>query len=482
MERRWRQKLTARQNEVMELVAKGLTNRDICEVLGIQAGTVKRHLEAIFQALEATNRTEAAALWVAEEGPSVGGEATLAPNLLVFPFRAYSTKPEDQVLADGMTEDITSLLARIPGLVVVGRGSAASIQKAMPEQDDARLAGEELGVRYAVEGSVRRSVSKIRITVRLVEAASGAQVWSERWDRLAEELYAIEDALVDGLTGQLAHELTLAEDRRVTNGLRTDDLGAWELYQRAIVSFYYDGFSAENTQRALDLIDRALERDADFVYAHAFRGVLLADRVTFHWEGDRAPEVEAALEAGRRAMALAPNDPFVLQHWGATLSLVDDPAKSIFPLQRSVEADPSNPQSWALLAQNAARAGRLDEADLHFARAFALSPRDPRLYLWVSYQAVADIVRGDWEAAVEKCERVVALRDDQALVWGVLATVLAHLGRAEAARRAGVRASELRPGTAFRSARDLIVRYRPDDATEDWRRLQDQAGLIDVGD
>jgi len=461
----------------MELVARGLTNRDICTALGIQAGTVKNHLAAIYRELEVTNRTEAAAAWLAEQAFQADGTA-LAPNLIVFPFRAYSTDPEDEVLAGGVTEDVTSLLARIPGIVVIARGSAASIQSDVPNEEDVRVAAREFGVRYAAEGSVRRAAGSIRINVRLVEAATGGQLWAERWNRRLDELGDVEDALVAGLAGRLAHELALADERRVRTW-RTEDLGAWELYQRAIVCFYYDGFNAMNTQRALDLVDEALERDPDFVHAHAFRAALLADRVTFHWEGEREPEVDAALRAGRRAVTMAPNDPFVLQHWGQTLSLIDDPASAIFPLHRSIQADPSNPQSWALLAQNYARTGRLEEADRHFERAFQLSPQDPRLYLWISYQVVAEIVRGDWDEVVSKCRQVVALRDDQALAWSVLATALARQGREEEARRAGTRASELRPGSAFDASRRLIVRYRSQDSIDDWRAIQEKAGLVD---
>lgn len=464
------ERLTPRQREIMELVAKGLTNPEICSVLSISAGTVKTHLAAIFRTLEVTNRTEAATFWIDAQTASASRPVAGpdGPNLIVLPFQAYSTEPEDAVLSDGLTEDVTSLLSRVPGLTVVGRSSAATLLDAAGNGEDARRAHEELGVRYAVEGSVRRTGNRLRVNVGLIAADTGAQLFAERWDREATELFAIEDELIDAVAGRLSSELTLAEARRVDHA-RPEDLGAWAYYQRALVAFHFESFTEENARRALALLDQALEREPDYVYALALRGMLLAHCVAFFWSKDLEKDREEALAAGHRSLTLAPDDPLVLQHWGSSLSLLEAPSKAVLPLQRAVEADPSGAHAWAMLGLYRGRTGSVEEAQRCFDRALLLSPRDPRRYLWHEYEGVVAIVAGDFERAADRCEAAVSLRDDQGLAWAVLALLLARLGRDPAA--AAARARALRPGIAFRAALHLIRLHRPAEEMPEWKRL-----------
>lgn len=440
---------------------------------------MKIHVTAILRVLNVANRTEAAALWV-EENVSHSVEL---PNdakgldLVVLPFRAYSLDPTDAVLADGLTEDVTSLLARVPGVAVAGRGTAEIVQSENRDSNDALRAHAELGVRYVVEGSVRRTSARIRVNVRLVSAESGEQLWADRWDRSSDELFAVEDELIAGIAGQLSTELTQAAARRVDQA-RPEDLGAWEYYQRALVAFHYESFTKDNALRALELIDCALEIEPEYAYAHAMRGMLLAHCVTFGWSEDADADFKAALAAGQESISRAPDDPLVLQHWGSTVSLLEGPAKSVFLLQRSLEGDPSSAHAWALLGLYLARSGSLENAAAYLERAFALSPRDPRRFLWHEYQAVVAIIEGDWARVADRCETALSLRNDQPLTWATLSVMRYKLGQDH--RDTAKRAEELQPDRAFYAALQLIRVHRPEDEASEWKKLFAEAKFINT--
>jgi TolB-like protein len=461
----------------MELVAKGLTNPEICSVLSISTSTAKVHLAAILRALDVSNRTEAAARWAEWSLAPAPADDRFAPMLIVLPFPAYSVDPGDEALAAGLTEDVTSRVGRLPGVSVVGRGSAVALFGS-GAKSDARRAHQEFGVRYALEGSVRRNEARLRVRVRLLDAKTGTQLWTESWDRTDDELFDLEDELVAGIASQLSTELVRAEARRA-EASRPGSVGAWENYQRAVVAFYYDGYGQENAERALALIERALSEEPDYAYALAFRSTLLSNRVAHGWAEEPEREAEAALASGHRALALAPDDPQVLQHWGSTLSVLDDPAKAILPLQRAVEADPSSAHSWAVLGLYHARSGALEEAARHLARAFALSPQDPRRYLWHTYKGVAAIVAGDYERVIDQCRAALAMRRDLPMCWAISATLLAHIGRSDEAHDAAREALALETPRPFRNALGLLRLHRPEDEWKQWREVQATAGFVD---
>jgi Flp pilus assembly protein TadD len=195
--------------------------------------------------------------------------------------------------------------------------------------------------------------------------------------------------------------------------------------------------------------------------------------VTFGWSEDWKRDSAEALAAAQRALELAPNDPLVLQHCGTTISLVDEPARAIPLLEHSLELDPNNAQAWAGLGLYLARSGSPDLGEERIQRAFRLSPRDPRRYLWWGYLGIASLRRGDFAQALERTRRSIACYEPNAMAWATVAMLCAHAGDPTEARRARDRCVAVQPGFRFAGMASFMTGHAPESGGRpvDWRRV-----------
>jgi adenylate cyclase len=366
---------------------------------------------------------------------------TNRPSIVVLPFTPVSDEMEHKLLADGMTEDITVLLARVPGFFVIAHNSSLTYKGKSP---DVREVGRDLGVRYVLEGSVRKVGERIRVTVELIETEMGAHLWTEKYDRPLEEIDALQDELAGAIVAQLEPELTRAEVT-LTRRRPPENLDAWAFYRKAQSVLMFSGWREQTFAEVADLLRKSIALDPEFALAHAQLALVLA---LGHMVGvlkDREAASTEALEAVEQATTLDPTGSEVQGLAGCALADLGHLERAIAMLERAIERNPSNAQAWVALGSSLLRAGQLDLGVEKLAYGMRISPRDSRLAIWGSFFSVGLLLMGRYEEALEQA-RLACKRDDKLYVPRIsLALVLAKMGDPEEARAAFAEARRLRP-------------------------------------
>jgi TolB-like protein/DNA-binding CsgD family transcriptional regulator len=446
--------LTPRQLEVLELVAKGLTNRDIGRVLGIAPATAKLHVSAVLRALEVTNRTEAAGLLHelvpgAGEGSDRAGVAPVPgfggrPAIAVLPFDPFGGGADAQMLADGLVEDLITGLAAFRWFPVIARNSSFSYRG---RAVDVVLLGRELGVRYVVEGSTRSDARSLRIHVQLIDASNGQHVWAQSYDRALSSLLTVQSEIAESIVGVLAPTLLQVEGLRALRKPAAA-LGTWEFFQRGMAGLHEQ--SPEAVRKAIGHFEAAAAAEETFAPAHAGRSVacfvdgLQSVGLTQRERGGDLPTAlrhaqerfAQAVASGQRAVALDPMD--AVGHLGLGLGLAarGEVAAGIATLERAVELNPSSAFTCWAFAGALMVTERWPEAQGWYERAIRLSPRDPYLHHFHGDLAVVHFRAGRDGEAVAQARRSVALQsaDDPFSQRPILIAALARLGRLDEAR------------------------------------------------
>ncbi|MDX8478969.1 winged helix-turn-helix domain-containing protein [Mesorhizobium sp. VK24D] len=339
------------------------------------------------------------------------------PSIAVLPFAAFSSDPEQESFADGLTEDLITDLSRNSGLFVIARNSVFAYKgKAM----DVRAIAGELGVRYLLEGSARRAAGRVRINAQLVDAVSGEHLWAERFDRSLEDIFAVQDEVTARIVEALLGRLRALPPRR-----RPRNLEAYDLCVRARKLF---DESPQMAREAHLMLTRAVSLDPD--YAEAYRWLAMNHWMGWvHWGQPIEPARSTALELARKAVAIDPNDAgcrWVLANLLAYERRFDE-ADAEFA--RAIELDPNEADTWATLSDIEILAGWVDKGLEHIRKAFRLNPFPPSWYYLTLGQA--QYAAGDYEAAVETLRRDETYRTSSRRF---LAASLAQLGRLDEAR------------------------------------------------
>jgi adenylate cyclase len=466
--------LTPRQLEVLELLAKGLTNPEIAGVLGIAAGTVKLHVSAVIAALGVTNRTEAAValgeLTVAssrsqgrEAGTRVPGFGD-RPALVVLPFDNLGTDPEQDHFADGLSEDLTTALACWRWFPVIARNSAFSYRG---RSVDVTQVAAELGARYVIEGSTRRSGGRVRVHVQLIDGESGAHLLAERYDFELNDVFSVQDEIVASIFSALEPTLARVEGLRARHKA-PQQLTVWESFQRGLSSLNrHDRAGAEDARAFLA---RAVETGPEFAPAHAalaLSRIMDATIAAGRTQGERdADPMEAmrdaakcvvdALALGRRAVDLDPRDAAAHGALAGALALSGQTQEAEAAFRRSLDLNPSSASaSWGL-GNLMLATDRSEEASASYQRSLRLSPRDPLLHHFLGGFGIADLLLGRWEEALESFRRSVSVSPPEGMSYlPCLTTCLVLLGREDEARAEARAVFELRRGFNLQLARLL---------------------------
>ena len=350
------------------------------------------------------------------------------PSIAVLPFQNMSGDPEQEYFADGLVEDIITGLSYIRWLFVIARNSSFTY-KGKPV--DIKLVGRELGVRYVLEGSVRKGGNRVRITAQLIDTVSGAHVWAERYDRDLSDIFAVQDELTATVAGLIEPALAQAEQQRAMRK-PPDRLDAWEAYQRGL--WHFHKYALEENQKAIGFFRRAIALDPQFAPGH--HGYALAMQWDI-WHFSQRPldEVQGIPRAeARTAVALDDRDAMahsVLAHmmmWGGEWEA------AIAQARTGVALNPNSAFVISMLGCTLCFGGHRDEAIERLHQAMRASPHDPLTWLWTLWLAAAQLFAGQYEPALEAMHQLARLRPEYPPLLKI--ACLAHMGRLEEAQSA----------------------------------------------
>jgi TolB-like protein len=384
--------------------------------------------------------------------PAIGSSLPLPdkPSIAVLPFANMSGDPEQEYFADGMVEEIITALSRIRWLFVIARNSSFTYKgKAV----DVKQISRELGVRYVLEGSVRKGGNRVRITAQLIDATSGAHLWADRFDGLLEDVFELQDRVAISVAGVIEPTLRQSEIGRARRK-RPDSLDAYDLYLRALP----DAFAAmpEDADKALALLGRAIELEPDYAAAHAIMAFCHEQR---YLRGGLQEETRnAALRHARLAIAAGGDDAAALATAGFVIAVAGhDYETALTAFDRSFALSSSS--ALALGYSSIVRAWKGDHAIAveQANRALRLSPFDPWLYMPYIGLAYAHFAAGRFEETVAAASLAIQSNPGFSVPQILHAASLSCLDRKEDANTAVQRLIELVPGitvaTAILSAR-----------------------------
>ena len=350
------------------------------------------------------------------------------PSIAVLPFDNMSDSHEQEYFSDGISEDLTTALSRFDWLFVVARNSAFTYKgKAV----DVKQVGRELGVRYILEGSVRRAGNRVRTNVQLIDTTTDRHLWAERFDREMEDVFELQDDIVARIATTVGPEITLAEIERA-QGKRPETFDAWDHYLQAIAG--YHRMTKEDLGIAVSHLKKAIEIDPKFANAIALLGLC-----HFHIGGRGwiRPARQAFLEARhftKEAVRLAPSSPETHQALAFVLAMTGSADEAVLAARRAVELNPNYADAYAVLGHALIFCGDLETGLAACQKAERSSPRDSRGTWLYDAMGHAHFFLGDYEKAIEVSKR--GLHQDPS-VYGALVTLAgasAHLGRKEEAQ------------------------------------------------
>jgi adenylate cyclase len=380
---------------------------------------------------------QAAAALASAAGP--GSALPDKPSLAVLPFENLSGGAEQELFADGITEDVITLLSRVRSLFVIARNSTFTYKG---RAVDVQTVAQEMGVRYVLEGSVRKAGHRIRVTAQLIDAATRHHVWAERYDREIEDIFVLQDEITEAIVAAVEPELGSAEQQRARRR-PPHNLDAWSAYQRGLWHVYR--FNMEDNAEALRLFEQAIALDDKFAPAHAGKSFAQFSIAFLGYSDRREEAVEQAYLAAKRSVALDDKDPF--GHWALARAhfLRREHELALAELEAALDLNPSFAQAHYLRGWVLSVAGRPEEALPHLDKAYRLSPRDPLLFAFMTVRAQTLIIMGRHEEALEWATRAARQSNVHFHALGPLVSSLGHLGRIDEAKRALSDILRLRP-------------------------------------
>jgi TolB-like protein/class 3 adenylate cyclase/Tfp pilus assembly protein PilF len=350
------------------------------------------------------------------------------PSIAVLPLDNLSGDPDQEYFADGMTEDIITGLSRFRSLFVIARNSSFAYKGKSP---DVREVACDLGVRYVLEGSVRRGGERIRITAQLVDAETGNHLWAENYDRKIEDIFAVQDEVTEAIVAAIAPEIGDLERTRAQRKA-PGNLDAWDLYQRGLATYYSS--TDEGLRLAIEQFDRVNEVDPTFAPAFAMAANARARYALHFIPENRSELLNQAREKAHKGITLDPRDPTCLWTDGRVHSMLGYHDVGISKVEEAVALNPNDAMSHHFLGWTMCFAGRSEEAIPHFDRAMRLSPRDIFLTGMMTYRAVALFHLERYEEALDWAQRASLSPDPRSMTFALLTAVLVKLGRQEEAR------------------------------------------------
>jgi len=371
------------------------------------------------------------------------------PSLAVLPFQNMSGDPEQEYFADGMVEEITTAIARMPWLFVIARNSSFTYKG---RAVDVKQVARELGVRYVLEGSVRKAGNRVRITGQLIDTETGAHIWADRFDGALDDIFELQDQVASSVAGAIEPRLRQAEIERA-NRKPTESLDAYDLYLRA--SALRDKHTDESIEEAIALLKRALAIDADYAPAKALIGWSRVHQISH----GRTPVAEAdraeAVAFARQALEMGKDDPDTQWMAGFTLlPFAGERAVAAAAIDRALMLNPNSAHAW--MSRGYVSAPEPDKAIEAFEHATRLSPLDRLRRTFLTGTGLAHLYAGRYDDALDWAERALREEPEYTNALRLKAVACAHLDRIEEAREAIRRLLQVQPWRTVASFSRLV--------------------------
>ena len=409
--------------------------------------------------------------------PSAAPELALPnqPSIAVLPFQNMSGDPEQDYFADGMVEEITTSLSRFRSLFVIARNSSFTYKG---RSVNVKQVGRELGVRYVLEGSVRKAGGQLRITGQLIDAATGAHLWADRVDGGLADVFSLQDQVTESVVGAIAMRLERAEIDRIKRK-PIGSLDAYDTYLSGMASFHRPPFAnRESTAQALSLFNRAIELDRAFAAAYAMAAYCYVTRKGNGYLVDPARETAEAVALAKQAVELASDDAFAIGTRGFVQAyLAQDLHAGAALIERALALNPNLAVVWYYGGYVQLWLGEPENAIGCLARAMRLSPLDPTLARMQTATADALFYAGRYAEAASWAATTLRDVPDHHNGLRISAASNALAGRAEAAQKAMARLRDLDPALRLSNLHLWQGPYRRSDDIARYKDALRQAGL-----
>ena len=343
------------------------------------------------------------------------------PSVAVLPFNNLSGDAEQDYFSDGITEDIITALSKYRSLAVIARNSSFAFKGA---GGDTRSAGLTLGADYLVDGSVRKTADRVRVTTQLVETGTGRQLWAERYDRDLKELFDLQDEITTAIAGRIEPEVGAAERMRVERKA-VPALHAWDFF-RLGTKHFYKSTPADNRE-AQRLLRRAIELDPNLAEAYGFLCYAIVVSMTYFGTEPSEDTLQEALTVGRKAVELDEQDALMRFTYGRALLAAKAYGDAIAELEIAIDLNPYLAPCYCGLGDLLAYEGRFDEAIPYFQKAIELSPHDPLRWAFYSYRALAHIFARQFDQAHEWARKATRVPNAHYWPFAHRVSALGHL-------------------------------------------------------
>jgi TolB-like protein len=380
------------------------------------------------------------------------------PSIAALPFLNLVGVPDEDYFADGVTEDIISALSRIRWLFVISRNSSFTYKG---RAVNVKEVGRELGVRYVLEGSVRKMANRVRITGQLIDATTGAHLWAERFESTLADIFDLQEQIAESVVGAIAPQLERVEIERARRK-PTESLDAYDYYLRGMWSFHQG--TRQGVSDALPMFYEAIARDPDFAAAYGMAAWCHFWRKVNGWMTNRSEEVAEGIRLARHAVEVGRDDAVALARSGHALAhFGGDLDSCIELLERALVLNPNLAAAWFLSGFLKIWSGEPDDAIERFAHAMRLSPLDSEMYRMQAGTAMAHLLAGRTEIALSWAERAARHLPSFTLPVSVIAASYALSGQTDEARRTVHHLRQLDPALRLASIEDWLPFRRPQD-------------------
>ena len=393
------------------------------------------------------------------------------PSIAVLPFQNMSDDPEQEYFADGLTEDIITGLSRQRWFFVIARNSSFTYKGAAV---DVRDVATQLGVRYVLEGSVRKAANRVRVTGQLIDAANGNHLWAEKYDRELADIFALQDDITNRVIGSVAPQILVAEAARVQRK-PPQSVDAWDLVMQAVPHMWR--MSTDEHARAQELLQRAIALDGNYAHAHALLGWTYVTMFNLDTRRPIGEWTDRALATGATAATLDDEEPWAHLVLGLGHARRRRPQLAFRHLTKSVELSPSFALGYAGLGYALACGGQPESGLQALEEAHRLSPRDPFLAIYaptVRYMALFALER--YEETIAVCRATAASHPNHAGAWRLMTVSLGLLGRVDEAKDALAHTLTLQPDLSSAHVENNTVYANPEDRSRFLEGLR-KAGL-----